>query len=140
MPWHVGANGIGLAIAAVWLGWAGSVGHVGWAAIAAMPLFLAGLLHPFLAEHRALSRSFRRIDEETRARHRRARGEGPRQEVFGGSGSEPPPMFRRRADPHLPAMVLLVIGTVLLIGDGAWFAVEAAGLSERGQDGIIANF
>lgn len=140
MPWHIAANGLGLAFTAVWVGWAASVGHVGWAAIAAAPLFLAGLMHPFLAEHRAIGRSFDQLDREAAERRRRARGEGPREEVFGPGEptAKPAPLFRRRINPHLPAIVLFVAGTGLLVGDAGWFVWTGGG--SRDDTGVISNF
>lgn len=139
MPWHIAANGLGLAFAAVWVGWTASVGHVGWTAIIAAPLFLTGLLHPFLAEHRAIGRSFDRLDREAAERRRRARGEGPRQEVFGASPpSDPAALFRRRVNPHLPAIVLFVVAAALLAGDAGWFVWTGGG--NRGDEGVISNF
>lgn len=141
MPWHLAANGLGVAVAAVWVGWTLSTGHVGWAAIASVPVFLAGMLHPFLAEYGALGRGFQRLDDERRDRRMRERGEGPREEIFlGGGAPEPKPMFRRRVNPNLPAILLFVVATALLAGDVAWFAVDRVEQPPAQSNGVISNY
>lgn len=141
MPWPVAANGIGILIAAIWFGWTASIGHIAWAALGSVPTYFLGMLYPFMVEYRALGRGFQRLDEDVRDRSRRARGEAPQVEIFGGSGSvQPPPMFRRRSNPTLFAIVLFVIATGLLVGDIGWFIATGAGQALHHNTGVIANF